>query len=302
MVAKAYARRGNPPALSRSALDRAASRRVDEAYLGMAWADPASRAFVVDDGLVLVDDSRNPPELVLDAPSRLPSGERLFLGEADGIAYFAVAAPLPQPPPGARPLGLRDVGAVLDDRQAGLLTHAVAVANWHASHRRCPRCGGETRGVAGGSIRRCPADASEHFPRVDPAVIMLVHDGDDRVVLGRAPSWPAGRFSILAGFVEPGESLEQAVAREVAEEVGLAVTDIRYLGSQPWPFPSSLMLGFTARAAYGDLRPDPAELAEAYWFRRQDIRDGKADTPPAVSIAHWLLHRWLEAGNDVEFA
>lgn len=284
------------PALSRAGVDRAAVRRLDEKYLDRAWANPASRAFVVEDGLALVNESGRAPALVLAAPQCLPPGERLFLGEADGTAYFAVTARLADfgAPPGARPLGLRDVGAALDDAQAGLLTHAVAVANWHATHRRCPRCGGETQSGAAGSVRRCQVDGSEHFPRVDPAVIMLVHDGGQRVVPGRAPAWLPGRFSILAGFVEPGESLEQAVAREVAEEVGLQVTDIRYAASQPWPFPSSLMLGFTARAAYAELRPDPAELAEAYWFTRPEIRAGNAGTRSAVSIASWLLNRWLD--------
>lgn len=285
-----------PPALSRSGIDRAAHRRRDEAYLASAWADPDSLAFVVDEGRVLVDSSANPPRLVLAAPARMPPGERLFLGETSAKAYFAVLAALPEAPPSADVdlLGLREVGALLDSVEAGLLTHAVALSNWHATHRRCAECGTETESVAGGSVRRCLADGSEHFPRVDPAVIMLVHDGADRVVLGRAPSWPAGRFSILAGFVEPGESLEHAVAREVAEEVGLEVTDIRYVGSQPWPLPSSLMLGFTARSVFRELSPDPEELAEAYWFTRAEVRDGKAGTPSAVSIAHWLLCRWLD--------
>ncbi len=287
-----------PPALARRGVNRATHRRTDEAYLARAWGDSSTRAFVIDDGRALVDISADPPSLVLDAPGRMPRGERLYLGEDAGTAYFAVAGPLPGAPAGAaRLMGLRDVGALLDDRHAGLLTHAVAVANWHATMPHCPRCGARTQSAAGGSVRRCPADGSEYFPRLDPAVIMLVHDGGDRVVLGRGQSWPAGRFSILAGFVEAGESLEQAVAREVAEEVGLEVTEIRYAGSQPWPLPSSLMLGFTARADYAQLRPDPAELAEAYWFHRTEILDGSAGTPSAVSIAHWLLRRWVDNGD-----
>jgi NAD+ diphosphatase len=296
MVAGAARPPATLPALSRDGVARAAHRRVDSAFLATAWASPTSRAFVVDDGYALVDTSGQ-PSLVLATPQQLPAGERLFLGETDGIAYFAVAASLSTAASrsGVQPLGLRDVGALLGDAEAGLLTHAVALANWHASHVRCPRCGAETSSAAGGSLRRCVADGSEHYPRVDPAVIMLVHDGGDRVVLGRAASWPGGRFSILAGFVEPGESLEHAVVREVAEEVGLAVSDIRYVGSQPWPFPSSLMLGFTARATYAELHPDPAELAEAYWFTRADIRAGTAGLPPRVSIASWLLSGWLDA-------
>lgn len=281
--------------LARSGVDRAAHRRADEDYLADAWANPASRAFAVADGLFPVADSGPQPRLAMEPPQRLPAGERIFLGEEDGTAYFAVAVPAVAAParPGVRPMGLREVGAALTDKEAALATSALALANWHASHGWCPQCGGPTVSAAGGSVRRCAADSSDHFPRVDPAVIMLVHDGADRVVLGRGPSWPAGRFSVLAGFVEPGESLEQAVAREVAEEVGLAVTDIRYAGSQPWPFPSSLMLGFTARATGVDLQPDPAEIAEAYWFTRAEVRSGKAGTRSSLSIATWLLHRWL---------
>jgi NAD+ diphosphatase len=180
--------------------------------------------------------------------------------------------------------------------------HAVGLTNWHATHPCCARCGTPTEVVRGGSVRRCPEDGSEHFPRTDPAMIVLVHDGADRCVLGRQAVWPAGRFSTLAGFVEPGESAEQAVVREVAEETGLVVDEVSYVASQPWPFPSSLMLGFRARCDAGAVpRPVDGELEEVRWFTRQEVRDaatwgargGGLQLPSAVSIAAMLIAGWL---------
>ena len=199
--------------------------------------------------------------------------------------------------PGLRPADLREAAALLNDRDAGLFTHAVALANWHATHTHCPRCGTPTVTVAAGHAQRCPVDGSEHFPRVDPAVIMLVTDPDDRCLLARNRRWPERRVSILAGFVEPGESAEQAVAREVGEETGITVARVRYVGSQPWPMPQSLMLGFRASAA-GDLeiRVDDDEIAEAHWFSRDELRSALAAReillPPPVSIAHRLIESW----------
>ena len=207
------------------------------------------------------------------------------------------AAWLAQARPGLRPAGLREAAALLNDRDAGLFTHAVALANWHATHTHCPRCGTPTVTVAAGHAQRCPADGSEHFPRIDPAVIMLVTDPDDRCLLARNRRWPERRVSILAGFVEPGESAEQAVAREVQEETAIAVTRVRYAGSQPWPMPQSLMLGFRA-AASGDLelRVDDDEIAEAHWYSREELRLALAAQeillPPPVSIAHRLIQSW----------
>ncbi len=199
--------------------------------------------------------------------------------------------------PGLRPAGLREAAALLNDRDAGLFTHAVALANWHATHTHCPRCGTPTVTVAAGHAQRCPADGSEHFPRIDPAVIMLVTDPDDRCLLARNVRWPERRVSILAGFVEPGESAEQAVAREVEEETGITVTRVRYVGSQPWPMPQSLMLGFRAAAAGElDLRVDDDEIAEAHWYSREELRSALAAReillPPPVSIAHRLIESW----------
>jgi NADH pyrophosphatase NudC (nudix superfamily) len=207
------------------------------------------------------------------------------------------AAWLARARPGLRPAGLREAAALLNDRDAGLFTHAVALANWHATHTHCPRCGTPTVTIAAGHAQRCPADGSEHFPRIDPAVIMLVTDPDDRCLLARNRRWPERRVSILAGFVEPGESAEQAVAREVQEETGIVVTRVRYTGSQPWPMPQSLMLGFRA-AASGDLelRVDDDEIAEAYWYSREELRRAltaqETLLPPPVSIAHRLIESW----------
>ncbi len=296
------------PALSRATLDRAALLRHDEAWLAAAWSNPASLVLVLDGDTAPVLETDVGPRLALiptgEAP---PQGERFLLGIEGDRAYWAVSAP---DLPGTRRAGLREIGALLDDRDAGLLVHAVALANWHAAHPRCPRCGNPTRAVQGGAVRHCDADGSDHFPRVDPAIIVLVHDGADHCVLARQQEWPSRRFSILAGFVEPGESAEQALEREVGEEVGLCVTDLRYIASQPWPFPSSLMLGYTARAVdaagRADLVTDPGELAEARWFSRAEIAaavaagdSGTPDLrlPSPVSIARRIITDWIRAAT-----
>ena len=290
------------PALSRATVDRDAHTREDAAALEAAWAQ--GRVLVVEDGAALVVEQDRPRLVLLDS-GEAPDGERLYLGrDADG-PVFAVAASVPRRL-GARRLGLRDVGALLDDRDAGLLVHAVGLANWHAAHPCCARCGTPTEVIRGGSVRRCPRDGSEHFPRTDPAMIVLVHDGGDRCVLGRQAVWPAGRFSTLAGFVEPGESAEQAVVREVAEETGLVVDEVSYVASQPWPFPSSLMLGFRARCD-GDAVPRPVdgELDDARWFTRDELRAAGTwgrgsglQLPSSVSIASMLIQGWLDDAQD----
>ncbi|MFC0037556.1 NAD(+) diphosphatase [Actinomadura rayongensis] len=281
-------------ALARGDLDRAGDRRRDADWIAALWKDPRARVLVVEKGRALVADRS---ELVEVAPADAPPGDPWLLGvEPDGTPHFAVAGPLPVVE-GAEPAGIRHVGALLGDRDSGLLTLAVALAHWHATHRFCPRCGTETRVESAGHVRVCPNDGSEHHPRVDPAVIMLVRDDDDRVLLARGPQWPADRRSILAGFVEPGESLEQAVAREVREEVGIEVRDVRYLGSQPWPLPQSLMLGFFARADGSTLlRPDSAEITDADWYSRDEltaaIESGDIIAPGPLSIAAQLIMRW----------
>ncbi|MEV6031122.1 NAD(+) diphosphatase [Nonomuraea sp. NPDC052116] len=304
-----------PLLLARGTIDRSSALRANEQWLEQAWTDPSTRVLVIDDGHTLVRRSGDAVQAVLYAPADAPPGERYLLGVEDGVVYFAVAAPLPSGPggdvngrvtvpmslrdtPEGEPVaaGLRQVGGLLGDRDAGLLVYAVALEAWHTTHEYCPRCGTRTDVRAGGHIRVCPQDGSQHFPRVDPAVIMLVRDEDDRCLLARGPQWPEGRLSILAGFVEPGESLEHAVAREVAEEVGVTVVRPRYLGSQPWPFPRSLMLGFFAEAISTELTPDAEEIAEARWFSREELaralESGELRLPPPVSIARRLIETW----------
>ncbi|HEX5299713.1 MAG TPA: NAD(+) diphosphatase [Streptosporangiaceae bacterium] len=289
-------------ALSRGTVDRVTHRRTDTEWLDAAWADPGSRVLVVEAGQALVREGEDRMDLVFVAPGDAPEGVRLLLGQdADGVVYFGVSAPLPPPPPGARPAYLREAGTLLGDRDAGLFTHAVALANWHDTHTHCPVDGTPTVPDPGGHSTRCPADGTEHFPRTDPAVIMLVTDPDDRCLLARNAAWPGKRVSILAGFVEPGESAEQAVAREVDEETGIKVTNVRYVGSQPWPMPRSLMLGFRADAPAGqDIMPDTEEIAEAYWFSREGlvaaIEAREIVLPPPVSIARQIIELWF-GGN-----
>ncbi|GAA3198893.1 NAD(+) diphosphatase [Actinocorallia longicatena] len=281
-------------ALARGAFDRVAERRRDEDWVAAAWA--GSRVLVVDErGRVPVRmDDR--VELAFVASREAPKGARYLLGvDEDKIAYFAVPSALPEVQ-GTEPADLRRVGALLDDLHSGLMTQATALAFWHATHRFCPRCGSETKVIAAGHVRVCPQDGAEQYPRLDPAVIMLVEDGDERVLLARGTGWPERRASVLAGFVEPGESLEQAVVREVYEEVGVRVEDVRYLGSQPWPLPQSLMLGFVCRTSDPALTLDPAEIAEAQWYSREELKAatlaGDLLVPGKVSIARQLLEHW----------
>jgi NAD+ diphosphatase len=236
--------------------------------------------------------------LIWDEQPGLPTGA-VFLGEAGGVPYAAVRGERARTVNGRDVDGwrdLRELGADLDDLDAGLLAQAIGILEWHARARFSPISGAPTTIERAGWVQRDPVTGAELFPRTDPAVIMLVHDGGDRCVLGRQAVWPPGRFSILAGFVEPGESAEGAVAREVFEEVGLQVTDVRYVASQPWPFPQSLMLGFTARVD-GDqtLTLDPTEIEEARWFTRDELRAGNGPRalPPSVSIARNIIDRWM---------
>ncbi|WP_395727131.1 NAD(+) diphosphatase [Nakamurella sp.] len=252
------------PTLSRGAADRSEDVR-DPARIGRTWS--TARVLVVDkvgraewDGTSLTFV----PALSIAAE---PPADAVLLGEIDGVDHWSV----PGEVTGHRG-GLREIGALLSDTDAGLFTTATALLTWHAAAPFCPRCGQRSTPRPAGWSRVCPND-HEDFPRTDPAVIVLVHDGDDSIVLARQPIWPPGRVSVLAGFVEAGESLEAAVVREIAEEVGLPVRDVQYLGSQPWPFPRSLMVGFAARADRTDeLRPRVGEIESARWVDRATVR------------------------------
>jgi NAD+ diphosphatase len=291
---------GAVPVLSRVAHDRG--------HLARLLPDPTGgrpvRVLTVDSlRTVPVAEGPDGPQLVWDEQAELPTGA-VYLGEAAGVPYVAVRGERSLTV-GGRPVdawtGLREVGADLPDLDAGLLVQAIGILEWHERNRFSPLSGAATTIERHGWAQRDPETGIEVFPRTDPAVIMLVHDGADRVVLGRQAVWPPGRFSILAGFVEPGESAEAAVAREVAEEVGLRVDDIRYVGSQPWPFPQSLMLGFVARAdGTDDLHLDPEEIEEARWFTRAELRAGEGPRalPPPVSIARHILDRWVAGEFD----
>jgi NAD+ diphosphatase len=314
-----------PPVLSRSAVLRDERLRYDVARQCAGW--PTARVLVVDaDGRVPIEWTGRAPEgpwgMDTDGTARLvtmpttgdsPPDGAVLLGEANGTAYWAVREP-DDLVPGEDPVNradLRTAGAALDALGAGLLTTAVAVLNWHDVARFCGRDGSPMHPRAAGWHRVCAAHGHEHYPRTDPAVICLVHDGaagdQARVLLARQPIWPEGRFSVLAGFVEAGESLEACVLREIHEEVGVPVRDVVYLGSQAWPFPRSLMVGFQAVAdADVPLRPAEGEIAEAMWVTRAELRaalragdwagEGSLRLPGAVSIARAMLDAWAAAG------
>jgi NAD+ diphosphatase len=289
------------PPLSRSALRRVAHRRTDAEWLAAAWT--RSRVLVVDGIHALVRGHR----LVLLDAADAPAGERVFLGEdAAGTPYFAVLAALSDME-GTERSTVREIGHQLDDLEGGLLMTAVALSNWHARHRFSPTDGKPTVPVAGGWARVGEGN-DMHWPRTDPAVIMLVHDGvagdQGQCLLGHNVAWtgPAWvrRYSCLAGFVEAGESAEAAVVREVDEEVGVLVSRLRYMGSQAWPYPGSLMLGFTAEAdPTQPVRVDTTEIEAARWFSRAEIRAalaGERDDfglPIGSSIAAFLVTEWL---------
>jgi NAD+ diphosphatase len=222
-------------------------------------------------------------------------------GESNIFAYEIVSAAPPQLEAGSRFEDLRPVAAMLPEKEAGILSYARALIAWRGRNRFCGTCGAATRPAKAGHVLVCVNSVCRHeqFPRTDPAIIVLVSDGD-RALLGRQAAWPAGRYSTIAGFVEPGESLEDAVVREVLEETGIEVDAIDYHSSQPWPFPSSLMLGFTAHAATSEIHLRDDELEDAQWFTRADIAAGKPIVPPNVSISFRLIENWFNAGMRVK--
>lgn len=289
-------------ALSRAIIDRSAHERADAATVARALADRRTRVLVLREGRSRLGGGDG-VGLDLRAPS--PGDEARmpwFLGRHDGVAYLAVEEPGSASEHGTAAgvdggwVSLREIGADLDDLECGLLTTATALHGWHARHGHCPRCGAPTEAIQGGWVRRCPQDGSEHHPRTDPAVIMAVVDDHDRLLLANGVGWPADRVSVLAGFVEAGETMEAAVVREVREEVGIRVTDLTFRGDQPWPFPASLMLGFRARATSTRLALAPAEINAAVWYTRDALAtglvEGSVTLPARVSIARLLIEEW----------
>jgi NAD+ diphosphatase len=314
-------------------LDRAADgRRRDPAWLAAQLADPAARAVVAGTEGVRMTGDRLAVVPVAEAPAAAPP---VLLGlDAEG-PLFAVDEDVPPagpsaPPPlaagarrgdparapapadGDRPVGLRDAVVVLSQEEGGIVAYAAALLNWHRRHRFCAACGALSEHAEGGLVRSCPRCGTEHHPRTDPVVIMVVTDGE-RLLLGRQAIWPPRRYSALAGFVEAGESLEEAVAREVLEEARVEIEPPQYVASQPWPFPASLMLGFRARWRTGTPRPEVGEIEDVRWFSRDEVAaaaaldgdpwgaapgpgddDGGLLLPPRHAIARRLVEGWLE--------
>lgn len=288
-------------AFSGSKLDRADHIRCDPERLA-ALRSPQGQLLLLD-GLIPELDGQN--RLRWGKLSDAPDGaELVFLGLLNGFgAFAAVPAEGSTDPAYAAQDGARRSWAaigLMGGEDLAIYGGARSLVDWHARHRFCPKCGSPTVLAKGGWQRNCADCRAEHFPRVDPVTIMLVeHEG--RLLLGRQPRFPPRRFSALAGFVEPGESVEEAVAREVLEEAGVKVRDVTYVSSQPWPFPSQLMLGCHAYTTSDALKVDTTELEEAHWFTREEIaaamagdEDGRLLTPPSVAIAHQLLKWWLE--------
>jgi len=298
-----------------SGLDRADHLRDDATWLDQQLQHSETRIYPLWQSRSLFTgvDGHQPRAVPLEADSldllRRLGGEPIFLGLQEGYACFAVDLVNLQDPEQEPELAsrgtfadLRAVGMLLPPAEGALLAHARALTFWNLRHRFCGVCGAPTVMRRGGNQRQCSDEKCQvpQFPRMDPAVIMLVHDGGDRCVLGRQKVWRAGMHSTLAGFVEPGEALEEAVAREVAEEVGLEIQEATYFSSQPWPFPSSLMLGFHARAEFRPLRVQPEELESARWFSRKEILESPEDEtfhlPRRDSISYRLIQAWLHDG------
>ena len=333
-----------PNAFTGARLDRAGdARRRDAAWVAAQRAHPGARAVLAGDAGVVMEHERlaivplaealdgrtagtdslergvfllgldaDGPIFAVDADAPEPGGERPPRLIAAGLPRGS-GAERPAPADGPRPVGLREAAAVLPQAEGGLAAYVAALLNWHRRHAFCATCGTRSEPGEGGLVRICPRCGTSHHPRTDPVVIMLVVDGADRVLLGRAPSWPPRRYSALAGFVEPGESLEEAVAREVAEEASVEVGPPRYVASQPWPFPASLMLGFEAPWVGGDASPQEEEIQDVRWFGRAEVAAAAADDvdgwggspdpadpdatslllPPRLAIARRLIERWL---------
>lgn len=300
---------GNP-------LDRVSERRDDREWIATLLDEPGTRMLALRDLKPLIRATAIP---ALDwqplAPWRgqIEAGATLiFLGIADGCARFAIDATGADIAPDldTEPIDVRALAPTIPVGEAAILAEARSLIDWHARHRFCAQCGSPTRVASAGWVRRCPECRASHFPRTDPVVIMLAVR-NDRALLGRNRRRPGGRFSCLAGFVEPGETLEEAVRREVHEEAGIRCGRVRYLASQPWPFPSSLMMGFLAEALTEEITVDPEEIAEARWFPRDAIREmvtraaagpddpTQVSVPPPLAIAHQICRRWSNGFDNI---
>jgi NAD+ diphosphatase len=293
-------------------LDRASELRSDEAELNRLWSAAkiirVAESKLATDGTSLRFFTAAEVEKLIESKI-FTTGDKYFLGidTASKLAYFAwdcdevgLAAGESSTEGMA---SLRELGGTLDEFHLGISMHAIALSNWHRSHPHCSKCGALTESSLGGSVRVCVKDQSQHHPRTDSAVIVLVKDKDDRILLGHQPIWPDGRFSTFAGFLEPGETFEQCVEREVFEESGVKVNEIKYLGSQPWPFPASIMIAFSAVVEDpSTAKADGVEITEVRWFSRDELKasiaDGSLLLPPTISVARKMIAMWFGPGAD----
>lgn len=279
-------------------IDRSAHLRSDEAYLQSSWPN----ALVLQFNSEKFASQSNQLTFVKGASlGEYDSQIDYFLGVKDGENFFL--RHLNDETLTSEFKSLRAIGSFLSPRDIGLAVHAQGLANWHSKHPRCSLCGGPTVVVLAGAVRRCPADQSEHYPRTDSAIIVLIKNDKDQILLGRQKVWPKYRFSTFAGFVEPGESFEHCVIREVREEAGVELTKINYLGSQPWPFPASLMIAFEAITNTPELaRPDGDEIEEIRWFSREEMKSAILDKslilPFEISVARQMINAWYGDGAD----
>ena len=283
-------------------IDRSAHLRSDEAYLQSSWPN----ALVLQFSSEKFASQSNQLTFVKGASlGEYDSQSDYFLGVKDGENFFL--RHLNDETSKSEFKSLRAIGSFLSPRDIGLAVHAQGLANWHSKHPRCSLCGGPTVVVLAGAVRRCPTDQSEHYPRTDSAIIVLIKNDKDQILLGRQKVWPKYRFSTFAGFVEPGESFEHCVIREVREEAGVELTKINYLGSQPWPFPASLMIAFEAITNTPELaRPDGDEIEEIRWFSREDMKSAILDKslilPFEISVARQMINAWYGDGADKDLA
>jgi len=279
-------------------IDRSAHLRSDEAYLQSSWPN----ALVLQFSSEKFASQSNQLTFVKGASlGEYDSQIDYFLGVKDGENFFL--RHLNDETLTSEFKSLRAIGSFLSPRDIGLAVHAQGLANWHSKHPRCSLCGGPTVVVLAGAVRRCPTDQSEHYPRTDSAIIVLIKNDKDQILLGRQKVWPKYRFSTFAGFVEPGESFEHCVIREVREEAGVELTKINYLGSQPWPFPASLMIAFEAITNTPELaRPDGDEIEEIRWFSREEMKSAILDKslilPFEISVARQMINAWYGDGAD----
>lgn len=266
--------------------------RAGREHASTYWANSAkAKVIQIWQGRLLTQGE----QLKFATPEDFPAGqERIYIGEVEGIYYFAVNTEIPD---GAGN-SLREIVSNLPIEILEVAVTALALINWHETHSHCPRCGAPTNIVSEGWVRECPEDGSHHFPRTDPAIIVAVQDRNGRICLGRQASWPETRFSNFAGFVEPGETLEHTVIREVQEESNLVVKEVRYLKSQPWPFPNSIMLAFEAFTDQPEsAKPDGVEIVDLKWFSKSElleaIKEGTLTIPPKTTVSGKMIEAWL---------